>query len=333
MTGFTCLLGGPAFSEFHTQKLVDELRRRTGQEILFSAQFVYFVESPQDLSQEEIERLEALLHAELMARPYDLSGPGQSPDPNTASDSVTPSDMLLVVPRLGTQSPWSTKATDIAHRCGLDTISRIERGTLFHLPPEAVETRLAAIIKALIHDRMTQTVLSDLESAKALFEHHEARHLGVTDISVDPQRVLEKTNRELGLALSASEIEYLIAAYKELGRNPTDAELMMFAQANSEHCRHKIFNASWTLDGESQDLSLFAMIRNTHAQSPEGVLSAYHDNSAVIEGRPNRRFFPAPGTGEYTWLDEGRGYTDQGGNPQPSHGHLTISRCGDRFRW
>ena len=115
MTGFTCLLGGPAFSEFHTQKLVDELRRRTGQEILFSAQFVYFVESPQDLSQEEIERLEALLHAELMARPYDLSGPGQSPDPNTASDSVTPSDMLLVVPRLGTQSPWSTKATDIAH--------------------------------------------------------------------------------------------------------------------------------------------------------------------------------------------------------------------------
>ena len=307
MTGFTCLLGGPAFSEFHTQKLVDELRRRTGQEILFSAQFIYFVESPQDLSQEEIERLEALLHAELMARPYDLSGPGQSPDPNTASDSVTPSDMLLVVPRLGTQSPWSTKATDIAHRCGLDTISRIERGTLFHLPPEAVETRLAVIIKALIHDRMTQTVLSDLESAKALFEHHEARHLGVTDISVDPQRVLEKTNRELGLALSAFEIEYLVAAYKELGRNPTDAELMMFAQANSEHCRHKIFNASWTLDGESQDLSLFAMIRNTHAQSPEGVLSAYHDNSAVIEGRPNRRFFPAPGTGEYTWLDEGVG--------------------------
>ena len=304
MTGFTCLLGGPAFSEFHTQKLVDELRRRTDQEILISAQFIYFVESPQDPSQEEIKRLEALLHAQLMVDPDALSHPGQSSDPNTDSASVMSSDFLLVVPRLGTQSPWSTKATDIAHRCGLDTISRIERGILFHLPAQALEARMATTIKALIHDRMTQTVLSDLESAKALFEHHEARHLGIADISVDPQLVLEKTNRELGLALSAFEIEYLITAYEKLGRNPTDAELMMFAQANSEHCRHKIFNASWTLDGEPQDLSLFSMIRNTHAQSPEGVLSAYHDNSAVIEGRPNRRFFTEPGTGEYVWLDE-----------------------------
>jgi len=288
LTGFTCLLGGPAFSEFQRQKLVNEMRRRAGQEFLFTTQFIYFVESPQDLSGAELERLEALLQAQMTVQPE-----------TSSNDKV-----LLVVPRLGTQSPWSTKATDIAHRCNLDSISRIERGTLFHLPADVAEDRLVSIIKPLIHDRMTQTVLDELEAAKALFAHHPPRPLGFADLSVDARQALEKANSNLGLALSATEIDYLIAAYDNLGRNPTDAELMMFAQANSEHCRHKIFNASWTLDGEAQDLSLFSMIRNTHAQSPEGVLSAYHDNSAVIQGRPNRRFFPAPGTGEYTWLDE-----------------------------
>ncbi len=311
MTGFTYLLGGPAFSEFHRQKLVDDMHRQAGQEFLFTAQFVYFVESPQDLSKAESERLEALLQAESVNHPGGFPGSvppttdvgaGQSPD--LLSPVRIPSGVLLVVPRLGTQSPWSTKATDIAHRCGLDTISRIERGTLFRLPPDALEEQVVTVIKPLIHDRMTQTVLTDLEAARALFEHHPARPLGVTDLSVDAQQALEKANRELGLALSAAEIAYLITAYNELGRNPTDAELMMFAQANSEHCRHKIFNASWTLDSEAQDLSLFAMIRNTHAQNPDGVLSAYHDNSAVIEGRRNKRFFPAPGSGEYAWLDE-----------------------------
>jgi len=296
LTGFTYLLGGPAFSEFVKQKLVDDLSRRAGREHLFTAQFIYFIESPQALSQGEVRRLEALLHAESAEQPGVFRG--------SASQSSANTPFLLVVPRLGTQSPWSSKATDIAHRCGLDTISRIERGTLFHLPVEAVEDQLITTIKPLIHDRMTQTVLNDLEAAKALFAHHPARALENTDISGDAQQALEKANRDLGLALSTAEIEYLISAYRKLGRNPTDAELMMFAQANSEHCRHKIFNASWTLDGDEQDLSLFAMIRNTHAKSPEGVLSAYHDNSAVIEGRRSRRFFPAPGTGEYTWLDE-----------------------------
>jgi phosphoribosylformylglycinamidine synthase len=288
LTGFTCLLGGPAFSEFQRQKLVNEIRRRAGHEFLFTTQYIYFVESPQDLTQVELQRLEALLQAEMTVQP-----------------EMSPSDkILLVVPRLGTQSPWSTKATDIAHRCNLDSISRIERGTLFHLPADASEEQLISIIKPLIHDRMTQTVLDELEAARALFEHHPARPLGFADLSVDARQALERANSDLGLALSATEIDYLIDAYDKLGRNPTDAELMMFAQANSEHCRHKIFNASWTLDGESRDLSLFSMIRNTHAQSPEGVLSAYHDNSAVIQGRPSQRFFPAPGTGDYTWLDE-----------------------------
>ena len=288
MTEFTCLIGGPAFSDFHRQKLVNGLRRRTGQEFLFTAQFIYFVESPQAPTQDNLKRLEALLQAESVTH-------------------VDPAGLLLVVPRFGTQSPWSTKATDIAHRCGLDTISRIERGTMFHLPLEAVEQQTISAIKPLIHDRMTQMVLSGLEEAKALFDHHPARPLETTDLSENPQQALENANRKLGLALSASEIEYLVAAFKQLGRNPTDAELMMFAQANSEHCRHKIFNASWTLDGEPQELSLFAMIRNTHARSPEGVLSAYHDNSAVIQGGRSGRFFPEPGSGEYTWLDEDTG--------------------------
>jgi len=288
LTGFTCLLGGPAFSEFHKQKLVDSLRRRVAGEFSFTARFVFFVESPETLSSEEIGQLEALLQASSTAQ--------------SAS-----SEQLLVVPRLGTQSPWSTKATDIAHRCGLDSISRIERGTLFELAAEAVDEATLASIRPLIHDRMTQTVLPGLDAAQALFEHHPARPLAYADLSANPQQALEKANRELGLALSASEIDYLINAYQQMGRNPTDAELMMFAQANSEHCRHKIFNASWTLDGEAQDLSLFAMIRNTHAKSPQGVLSAYHDNSAVIAGRRSERFFPHPVSGEYAFLEEDLG--------------------------
>ena len=235
MTGFTCLLGGPAFSEFHRQKLVDVLRQHVGPEFSFTSQFIYFVESPHRLSNNEQGQLEALLQAEI-----DLK--------------LDSSELLLVVPRLGTQSPWSSKATDIAHRCGLDHISRIERGSLFRFPVQAVTDKTLTTIRPLIHDRMTQTVLSGLEQAKALFEHHQARPLAYTDLSVNPQQALEKANRELGLALSASEIDYLIEAYLQLDRNPTDAELMMFAQANSEHCRHKIFNAGWTLDGEDREL-------------------------------------------------------------------------------
>ncbi len=285
LTGFTCLLGGPAFSEFHWQKLVNGLRRRVGQDFSFTASFAYFVESPHSLTSDELKQLEALLQAKATTR----------------QDGA---NMLLVVPRLGTQSPWSSKATDIAHRCGLASINRIERGTLFQLLADHVDEDARSRIKPLIHDRMTQTVLAGLEAAEALFEHHNARPLVFTDLSENPKQALEKANRELGLALSAAEIDYLINAYLKLGRNPTDAELMMFAQANSEHCRHKIFNASWTLNGEDKDLSLFAMIRNTHAKSPQGVLSAYHDNSAVIEGRRSERFFPRPDNGEYAFVDE-----------------------------
>jgi len=285
LSEFTCLLGGSAFSEFQRQKLSDGLRDRIGQEFEFTAEFIYFVESTQSLNGEDLQKLESLLPAKLASQ-------------------VDGERTLLVVPRLGTQSPWSSKATDIARRCGLQSISRIERGTLFHLSCEDLGLDQFNAVTAFIHDRMTQTVLDDVEQAWDMFDHPPARPLVITDISADAQEALEKANQELGLALSAAEIDYLIQAYRKLDRNPTDAELMMFAQANSEHCRHKIFNASWTLEGVPQELSLFAMIRNTHAVTPAGVLSAYHDNSAVIAGSRSERFFPRPDSGEYGYVDE-----------------------------
>jgi len=280
----TCLLGGPAFSDFRKQKLGEDLDRCAGRPFEFKAETVYFVESPASLAAEDLQRLESLLPARLLR---EAGMPG----------------VLLVVPRLGTQSPWSSKATDIARRCGLEAVSRIERGTLFRLP-EAVLRAERAGIEALIHDRMTQTVLTSVAGTADMFAHAPPRPLRHIELAADARAALAAADTELGLALSGSEIDYLIGAYAELGRNPTDAELMMFAQANSEHCRHKIFNASWALDGEPQADSLFAMIRNTHAQSPDGILSAYHDNSAVIEGRSSRRFFVDPASREYRYVDE-----------------------------
>ncbi len=285
MSEFACLLGGPAFSEFRRQKLTDRLCKCSGQEITFTAHFIYFVESRQPLAEDKLKQLEALLLATTFAH-------------------HTPSGTLLVVPRAGTQSPWSSKAIDIAHRCGLNAVRRIERGTLFTLPQAAFEGSTLKLVKPLIHDRMTHAVLSGLEEAEALFEHLPPRPLKTITLTAD---ALKQANQTLGLALSADEIEYLLKAYSQLGRNPTDAELMMFAQANSEHCRHKIFNASWKLDGNEQQYTLFAMIKNTYAQNPTGVLSAYHDNSAVIQGYRSRRFLPRPDTGTYAFLEEETG--------------------------
>jgi phosphoribosylformylglycinamidine synthase len=299
LSDFTCLLGGPAFSEFQKQKLVDRLQRRTAHGCTFNAQFVYLVESPAKLAGADLAGLETLLQARATAQVDAWPGVAGHTAGNNGAAGV-----LLVVPRLGTQSPWSSKATDIAHRCGLSAVSRVERGTLFQVFCRDAPAGLLAQVEPLVHDRMTQTVLHDLDEARALFDHHPARPLGITDLAGDATKALEDADRELGLALSAIEIEYLIGIYDELGRNPTDAELMMFAQANSEHCRHKIFNASWTLDGEPREHSLFGMIKNTHAVSPDGVLSAYHDNSAVLEGSRSERFFPDPGTGEYGYLEE-----------------------------
>ncbi len=284
MSKFICLLGGPAFSDFRQRKLGADLGRCAGAPFEFSAQTLYFAESRQDLAPAELQRLEALLPGRR------VSDPGRS-------------GVLLVVPRLGTQSPWSSKATDIARRCGLAAVSRVERGTLFRFPVEVLQANRAAIA-ALIHDRMTQTVLAAMTEIGEMFAHPPPRPLRRLDLAADAHAALARADAEMGLALSASEIDYLIEAYAELGRDPTDAELMMFAQANSEHCRHKIFNAGWTLDGEPQADTLFAMIRHTHARSPDGILSAYHDNSAVIEGRGGKRLVVDPVSREYQWLDE-----------------------------
>ncbi len=296
MSSFTWLLGEPALSPFRQRKLLRAAARVLGRDdaanppggLGLDSRFVYFIEGAEGpLSSADLERLGDLLHG---------APAGELPD----------GPALVVVPRPGTVSPWSSKATEIARGCGLDAVARIERGVMHRVSGLGADAAdgdgVPAAVAALFFDRMTQAVLPDPAAGAALFEHHAARPLG--RVARSPE-ALAAANESMGLALSEDEIEYLARAYAELERDPSDAELMMFAQANSEHCRHKIFNASWTLDGEDQALSLFAMIRNTHAVSPEGVLSAYHDNSAVLEGWPAERWFPAPGDQVYRFTEEG----------------------------
>jgi len=197
LSEFTCLLGGSAFSEFQRQKLTQSLCARTGMDFQLKARFIYFVESGHQAGGDELEKLESLLQAQLAT---------QFPDQG----------VLLVVPRLGTQSPWSSKATDIARRCGLLDVTRIERGTLFQLPVEAIQDQNINAVSALIHDRMTQTVLTTVAQASDLFDHQPPRPLVYTDIAEDAEQALSRANRELGLALSAAEIQYLINSYRQL---------------------------------------------------------------------------------------------------------------------
>ena len=237
--------------------------------------------------------LDAPLNAEEAARLKDLLGiPATLPSPPGGR-------LLLVTPRLGTISPWSSKATDIAKNCGFAAVKRIERGVAYHGAGKFEESALAT----RLHDRMTESVLDSIDAASALFHHVAPQPLTSVDLLGGGRDALVKANTELGLALSADEIDYLVENFGKLGRNPTDVELMMFAQANSEHCRHKIFNASWTVDGEAQPLSLFGMIRETHKAHPEGTVVAYSDNAAVIEGATIRRFYPRAG-GAYEYGEE-----------------------------
>jgi len=233
---------------------------------------------------------------------------------------------VLVVPRLGTISPWSTKATDIAQHCGLSGVLRIERGVVYYLDTnngKGLSKSEQAAVLPLLHDRMTESVLREggtegsgypaasplrgLASfdgaAEKIFQHGVPQPLATVDVLKGGSKALAKANREMGLALSADEIEYLVENFQKLKRNPTDVELMMFAQANSEHCRHKIFNADWVIDGEAQDISLFGMIRNTHKVSPQGTVVAYSDNSSVIEGARIERFYPRA-DGGYAYSEE-----------------------------
>ncbi len=283
MSEFTCLLGEPALSDFRKRKLINRISELAGTGPGLEARFVYLIESEVALGKSDMDALQDLLHGKRVAK---LNSDG----------------LLLVVPRLGTQSPWSSKATDIAWHCGLKSVLRIERGVAYSLPGLAAEKRTA--VSHILHDRMTQSVLDTLDDARGLFLHSPPRPLAYIPTSAEGAQALRKADNELGLALSEDEMEYLVEAFGEMGRDPSDAELMMFAQANSEHCRHKIFNANWTIDGVELDQTLFGMIRNTHARSPDGVLSAYHDNSAVLSGPEGERFFIDPESGVYCWHRE-----------------------------
>jgi phosphoribosylformylglycinamidine synthase len=221
-----------------------------------------------------------------------------------AKDAAPEPATFWVVPRLGTISPWSSKATDILHGAGFD-VRRVERGQAWHITglPAPTDRSWDALMAAL-YDPMTQSVLTAIEEAHGLFLAGQPGPLGRIELGADAIAALGKANAELGLALADDEIAYLAERYATMGRAPSDAELMMFAQANSEHCRHKVFNATWAIDGEPQELSLFGMIKNTHAKSPAHTLSAYHDNAAVIEGNVARRFFADPTDGVYRAHDE-----------------------------
>jgi phosphoribosylformylglycinamidine synthase len=258
------LRGPRALSEFRLAKLLASLKKVDPGLAGVAAEFRHFVECERVLAAGERRLLERLLA--YGAAPGEAHG---AP--------------LVVVPRLGTVSPWSSKATDIARNCGLAGVRRMERGIVYYLQPKGDHAALAR----LLHDRMTETVLESFADAERLFEHVPPRPLERIALAN-----LRNVNRELGLALSEDEIEYLDNVYRRLGRDPTDAELTMFAQANSEHCRHKIFNADWIVDGAKAPQSLFAMIRHTHATHPRGTLVAYADNAAVIEGGPVQRFYP-----------------------------------------
>ncbi len=287
------LRGVPAHSEFRLRKLEQRLLDTTWQVLRVAAEYRYFADLEQTLFPEERALLERLLH-------HGPSLPG--PDREGA--------LVLVVPRPGTISPWSSKATDIARNCGLGKVRRLERGIAYSLQARSAKVDDGLLIAAAVplHDPMTQVPLFAMEDAHRLFDRAEPRpHRSIDvlgDVSSGGRQALITANTELGLALSGDEIDYLVKGFEDLGRNPTDVELVMFAQANSEHCRHKIFNADWIIDGKPQDQSLFAMIRNTTTCSPEGVLSAYRDNAAVVTGWPGKRFLVSPEDGVYGERDE-----------------------------
>jgi phosphoribosylformylglycinamidine synthase len=274
--------GANALPDFRAQALLARLHGSVARVTGVQARFVHWVSSDEALTGAETDRLQALLRY----------GDAARADPRTAQT-------LVVGPRLGTISPWASKATDIARNCGL-AVRRIERVTAYALTlkepllgqarPLDMAERTA--LAALLHDRMTESVFADAASASALFDEQPARPSEQVDVLGGGRAALEAANRGFGLALSDDEIEYLLEAFRGLGRNPSDVELMMFAQANSEHCRHKIFNAEFTIDGERQERSMFAMIRHTEAAAPQHTVVAYSDNASVMEGGDTVRWLP-----------------------------------------
>ena len=270
------LRGVTALSDFRVEKLFQKAAALGLPEVKLSSEFWYFVGSEKALDAATVEKLQALLAAQSVE---------QTPK---AREGL---HLFLVTPRLGTISPWASKATNIAENCGLEGIERIERGMAVWLEGALTDGQKQQWA-ALLHDRMTESVLTDIDAAAQLFHHIQSETFSSVDVLGGGKEALVKANTEMGLALSADEIDYLVENYQVLNRNPSDVELMMFAQANSEHCRHKIFNADFILNGEKQPKSLFGMIRDTHNAHPEGTVVAYKDNSSVIEGAKVERFYP-----------------------------------------
>lgn len=272
-TKIITLKGSTALSDFRREKLLAAFSGIGLCDVTIQADYIHVAEVNADWSGCNNHRL-----AELLGDSAELFE-------DHAADNL-----FIVVPRIGTISPWSSKATDIATLCGMDGLIRLERGIVYHI--SGVPHDAHADAAALLYDRMTESVLSDVNELQLLFAHHAPAPLVTVDLLGGGREALEKANGEMGLALADDEIDYLLENFQRLERNPSDAELMMFAQANSEHCRHKIFNADWIIDGVEMGRSLFAMIRNTHQLNPEGTLVAYSDNSSVIEGSRAQRFYP-----------------------------------------
>ena len=274
----TTIAGGNALSPFRAQQLQPALQAIHPKIAAIAARFVHLVATDTPPAPEQHERLAALLT---------YGDPYQGPADGAA---------IIVTPRLGTVSPWASKATDIARNCGLQ-LRRVERATEYRiqmasslLGKPTLNAEQLAQVAALLHDRMTESVLFDLADMQALFTELPPQPMEHVDVLAGGHAALVAANTQWGLALADDEIDYLVTAFQGLQRNPTDVELMMFAQANSEHCRHKIFNAQFTIDGVAQDKSLFGMIRHTHQTSPQHTIVAYSDNASIMEGHQLERF-------------------------------------------
>ena len=279
--------GSPALSEFRINALMQKFQQHQLPIQSVYAEYMHFVELEQALSTDQESKLKALLHY----------GP-------TLAEHEAKGECFIVIPRIGTISSWSSKATDIAHNCGLSEVARIERGLAYYFElTRALNEQESTLLSALLHDRMMETVVRTPAEADVLFRHQDPKLFKTVDVLAGGRAALVTANVELGLALAEDEIDYLVENFTKLGRNPHDIELYMFAQANSEHCRHKIFNADWIIDGEKQDKSLFKMIKNTFEKTPDFVLSAYKDNAAVMEGSKVGRFF-ADQDGQYRYHQE-----------------------------
>ncbi|MGH1538866.1 MAG: phosphoribosylformylglycinamidine synthase [Arenicella sp.] len=284
--------GSQAISSFRIEKLLPQVKREFPQIQQLVSEYQHFVDIvDQSLSDQQTETLHQLLTYGPSRRAVEHKG-----------------QLILVLPRFGTISPWSTKATDIVHNAGLPIIKRVERGIAWYVQSDTIlsDGELGKLAGSL-HDPMTESVVFSFAEVDDIFVEHLPQPLVEVELLQGGRQALSDANQAMGLALSDDEIDYLAEQYTRINKNPTDVELMMFAQVNSEHCRHKIFNADWLIDGQEQKHSLFRMIRETHKQNPDGTLVAYSDNSSVLEGSVTERFFPDAQTKEY------------GGHEEPVH--------------